>query len=65
MKSKRIIERVDAFLKPDAALMLEIGFTQGGAVRELLEQANCFSEITIEKDFSNSDRIAIARKISS
>ena len=62
---RRIAERVDAFLKPDGALMLEAGYSQGQAVRELLEQANCFSEITIEKDFSNNDRIAIARKISS
>jgi len=61
---QRICEKVDAFLKPDAALMLEVGYNQGQAVRELLEQANCFSEITIEKDFSNNDRIAIAKKMS-
>ena len=57
---RRIIEKVDAFLKPDAALMLEIGYSQGPAVRELLEQAGCFSKIIIEKDFHNNDRITIA-----
>ena len=62
---RRIIEKVDQFLKPDAALMLEIGYAQGQAVRELLEQTGCFSEITIEKDFHNNDRIAIAIKKSS
>jgi len=59
---RRIIEKVDTFLKPDAALMLEIGYSQGQAVRQLFEQAGCFSEIKIEKDFNNNDRIAIAKK---
>ena len=59
---RRIIERVDSFLKSDAALMLEIGYSQGQAVRELLEQAGCFTEITIEKDFNDNDRIATAIK---
>jgi len=59
---RRIVEKVDQFLKPDAALMLEISYSQGQAVRELLEQADCFSEIKIEKDFQNNDRIAIAKR---
>ena len=59
---RRIIKRVDVFLKPDAALMLEIGYSQGPAVRELLEQTGCFSKITIEKDFHNNDRIVVAKK---
>ncbi len=59
---RRIAEKVDQFLKPNAALMLEIGYAQGQAVRELLEKANCFAETTIEKDHHNNDRIAIAKK---
>ena len=59
---RRICEKVDTFLKPDAVLMLEIGYSQGQALRGLLEQADCFSEITIEKDLNNNDRIAIAKK---
>jgi len=59
---RRICEKADAFLKPDAALMMEIGYSQGQAVRELLTQTGCFSEITIEKDFNNNDRVAIAKK---
>jgi release factor glutamine methyltransferase len=59
---RRIIEKADSFLKADAALMLEIGYAQGQAVRELLEKANCFTQITIEKDHNNNDRIAIAKK---
>jgi len=59
---RRIIEKVDEFLKPGAALMLEIGYAQGPAVRELLEQTGAFAEINIEKDFHDNDRIVIARK---
>ncbi len=59
---KRIAEKVNDFLKPDAALMLEIGYSQGPAVRELLEQTECFSEIKIEKDYHNNDRVVTATK---
>jgi len=60
---RRLIEKVDRFLKPDAALMLEIGYAQGPAVRELLEQSSAFTHIKIEKDHNDNDRIATARKI--
>jgi release factor glutamine methyltransferase len=59
---RRIIERVDTFLKSDAALMLEIGYNQGQNVRELLEEIGIFAEILIEKDFHDNDRIVIAKK---
>jgi release factor glutamine methyltransferase len=59
---RRICKKADAFLKSDAAIMLEIGYSQGPAVRELLTQTGCFSEITIEKDFQDNDRLAIAKK---
>jgi len=59
---RRIVEKVEQFLKPDAALMLEIGYKQGEVVRRLLEQAGCFSGIVIEKDHCNNDRIVIAKK---
>lgn len=62
--SRRVIEEAGSFLKPHAALMLEIGCTQGQPVKKLLEQAAAFTEIRIEKDFQNHDRIAIAKKMS-
>lgn len=61
---RRIAQRVDEFLKPDGALMLEIGYAQGPAVKQLLKQAGCFAEIIIEKDFNNNDRVVTAKKIS-
>ena len=60
---RRIIQNADSFLKPDAALLLEIGFAQGQAIKTLLEQTGAFSEVKIEKDFHNNDRIAFAKRI--
>jgi release factor glutamine methyltransferase len=61
---RRICEQVGRFLKPDAALLLEIGHAQGPAVRELLEQTGLFARITVEKDLQNHDRIVIAMRTS-
>ena len=62
---RRIVEKIDQFLKPGAGLMLEIGYAQGPAVRGLLEEAGAFGEIKIEKDYHDNDRIVTARKASS
>ena len=62
---RRIIKKVDELLKPDAALMLEIGYAQGPTVINLLEQTGSLAEVNIEKDPHNNDRIVTARKISS
>lgn len=61
---RRIAKDVDAFLKPDAALILEVGYNQGQAVSQLLEQASCFAEINIKKDSSANDRVVTAIKSS-
>jgi release factor glutamine methyltransferase len=61
---RRICEQADRFLKPGAALLLEIGCAQGPAVRELLEQTGAFGDIRIEKDVHNNDRIVTAKRIS-
>jgi release factor glutamine methyltransferase len=60
----RVIENTGKFLKPDGALILEIGYAQGKAVKELLEKTDEFVEIKIEKDFHDNDRIVTAKKIS-
>jgi release factor glutamine methyltransferase len=61
---RRIIEKVDELLKPGAALILEIGFAQGPAVREMLEENGSFAQIKIEKDIHDNDRIVSATKMS-
>ncbi|MFA5423687.1 MAG: peptide chain release factor N(5)-glutamine methyltransferase [Phycisphaerae bacterium] len=59
---RKICEQVEKFLKPDAALVLEIGYSQGNSVKELLDETALFSEISLEKDFQNNDRIVTASK---
>ncbi len=59
---RRIAEAVGEFLKDGAALILEIGRTQGAAVCDLLRKTAQFAEIKIEKDHQNNDRIVTARK---
>lgn len=59
---RRIIERANMFLKGDGALMLEIGYKQGAAVKQLLEKTAAFTHIGIAADFNGHDRIAIAAK---
>ena len=61
---RRIIEKADQFLKPGAALMLEIGYAQGPAIRTMLEQTGALGEIKTEKDFHDNDRIVTTRRIS-
>jgi release factor glutamine methyltransferase len=57
---KRIVTDAGLFLKPASALMLEIGNEQGAAVHKLLEDSENFNTITIEKDYSNLNRLAVA-----
>ena len=59
---RRIAAQVGEFLKPDGALMLEIGYTQGTAVRELLEETQLFGDIRIENDRAGHARMAIAMR---
>jgi release factor glutamine methyltransferase len=59
---RRLVAQVGDYLVPDGALMLEIGYEQGDAVRQLLREAGLFAETVIEKDFAKHDRVAIAKK---
>jgi release factor glutamine methyltransferase len=58
----RVIEKAGRFLKHNGALMLEIGYAQGQAVKELLEKTGDFHDIKIEKDLHDNDRIVSALK---
>ena len=61
---RRIAAEVDRFLKPSGALLLEIGYAQGPAVRDLLERTDTFARISIEKDLQGHDRIVVAQRVS-
>jgi len=60
---RRLAEGVDQHLKPGGTLLLEIGYAQGPAVREMLTDTGLFAEVTVEKDDQNNDRIVTARRI--
>jgi len=59
---RRIAAQIEQYLKPDGTLLLEIGYAQGPAVRELLEATELFAEIAVEKDDQNNDRVVTARR---
>lgn len=56
----RIASEARAWLRRDGWLVLEIGETQGGAVRALLERDN-YADVSIEPDLAGRERIAEAR----
>ncbi|MEN6386081.1 MAG: peptide chain release factor N(5)-glutamine methyltransferase [Phycisphaerales bacterium] len=60
---RRIADGIDTHLKKGGLLLLEIGYLQGQAVKQLLENTGIFSEIKVEKDLSNNDRIVSAIKV--
>jgi len=60
---RRIVQQVGEHLKDDGALILEIGYAQGRAAKELLQNSGLFAEVIVEKDFSNNDRVVTARKL--
>jgi len=60
---RRICEQVGRFLKPDGVLLLEIGYTQGPAVRAMLEQTDLFPSIKVDKDLIGHDRVVTARRV--
>ena len=59
---RRIAEQVGRFLDSDGALLLEIGYEQGSAVRELLGRTGLFETIKVDKDLSGHDRIVTAQR---
>lgn len=58
---RRLIEDGRSCLKPGGLLAMEIGETQGAAVRELLTAAG-YAEVAIEKDLARHERMAFGRR---
>lgn len=58
---KKIGSKIGDFLKPDAILMLEIGYDQGQTVKEMIHKTGVFTDVQIIQDFRNMDRIIIAK----
>lgn len=58
---RQIISQAGEWLVSDGLLVLEIGHDQGAVIRDLLSESS-FMDIQIRQDYSQHDRIALARK---
>ena len=56
---ERLLSQIEPFLKPDAALMLEIGYQQGPDIASMLKASGLFSTIQIHKDLQSHDRLGV------
>jgi release factor glutamine methyltransferase len=57
---RRLVDTAPAVLAPGGALILEIGFRQGDAVRALLE-AGGYEQVRLDRDLSGLDRVVSGR----
>lgn len=57
-----IIKDSFEYLKPRGYLVMEIGDNQGPTVKNMLEQHNQFSPVTLHQDYSGRDRAVCAQK---
>lgn len=59
---KKIIKQSQEFLNANGLLIMEIGFGQAKAVKNLFSKCNAFNIIEIIKDYNQIDRIVVAKK---
>lgn len=57
---RRIADNIGDYLYSSGYLILEIGYDQAEAVKEILEKTGRFHEIEVVKDFSGNDRVVKA-----
>ncbi len=56
---ERLLGSMEPHLKPNAAVMLEIGYSQGPELHALLENTGMFSQVQVHKDLQKLDRLAV------
>ena len=54
---RRIAKKAGEFLFSSGYLIMEIGFDQADAVRDILTECGCYHDIEVVKDFSGNDRV--------
>lgn len=59
---RSIIGEAPDYLKNNGSLILEIGFDQKDAIKNLFQNSEDFEIIELVKDYNNFDRVVIARK---
>jgi len=59
---RHIIQAAPEYLRPSGWLILEMGFDQGAAVRDLGRRCGAYQLIEVAKDYSGLDRIALFQR---
>ncbi len=59
---RRIIDKAPSYLKENGFLIMEIGFNQGEAIKNIFQKSGYFQIIELIKDYNNIDRVVIAKK---
>lgn len=58
---RRLVQQAPAHLAPGAAVALEIGATQGEAVREMVSEAFPGAAVRVVQDYAGLDRVVVAQ----
>ncbi len=62
---RRIVKEAPTHLKPGGRLIMEIGFNEAEAVRELLKSSRQYAEFEIKEDLNGIERMVVAVMVSS
>jgi len=59
---RRLIKESPAYLKKGGFLIMEMGFKQKDAIKNILQESGCFAIIDSLKDYNNIDRVITAQR---
>lgn len=59
---RHIIDKAPRYLKKDGFLVMEMGFNQKNAIKNIFQKSGYFEIIGVIKDYNNIDRVIIAKK---
>jgi release factor glutamine methyltransferase len=59
---RRIINKAHRYLKKDGFLIMEMGFNQKDAIKNIFQKSGYFEIIELINDYNNMDRVIIAKK---
>jgi len=59
---RRIIDKTPHYLRKDGFLIMEMGFNQKEAIKNIFQKSGYFEIIELIKDYNNIDRVIIAKK---
>ena len=59
---RRIIDKAPSYLKKGGFLIMEMGFNQKGAIKNIFQKSGYFEIVELIKDYNNIDRVIMAKK---